>query len=354
MALNNDIKEKIAIEVIKVLVSRFDSFPADAAGNRNAPFHEAFLNAFSDELNGKVSDIPFFISLSSWLQGLNTTLGQTFFENVAHILSNGEKREYTSKKSGNLRIDISQRAQIGNIMTNLSNGINSPNLANENEQIFCGNNTELVNAIDFSADVFFEDFNSITAIELKSVQPNSGEMRGEKHKILEGKAALYRKFNKQILFYIGFPFDPTVNPRIEPVSSFNKPRFLNSIINMNKFFAPDETLVASELWNFLSGQLDTMEQILEIINAIATPQFVSKFQFLNDAANRHTPDYKSKLENWFLCSEIKIVNNETRILSAISRDTKLQRIYNRTPFDSKGCYNLDRFNKLNSIIANAI
>jgi hypothetical protein len=65
MALTNSIREKISIEVMKTLVSRFDSFPEDASENRNAPFHEAFLKAFSDKLDNKVSDVPFFITLSS-------------------------------------------------------------------------------------------------------------------------------------------------------------------------------------------------------------------------------------------------------------------------------------------------
>ena len=90
MALTNKTKEKIATEVIRTLVSRFDSFPEDALQNRNAPFHTAFLKAFSNKFSGKVSDVPFFISLSSWMHGLNTTLGQTFFENIAHHISNGE------------------------------------------------------------------------------------------------------------------------------------------------------------------------------------------------------------------------------------------------------------------------
>ena len=80
MAIDSKKKEKIAIEIIRTLITRFDTFPEDSSNNRNAPFHEAFLNAFSDKLDGKVPDIPFFISLSSWLHGLNTTLGQTFFE----------------------------------------------------------------------------------------------------------------------------------------------------------------------------------------------------------------------------------------------------------------------------------
>jgi len=80
MVLSDRIKEKISIEVIKTLVARFKNFPEDSSNNRNAPFHEAFLNAFADKLEGKVLDIPFFISLSSWLHGLNTTLGQAFLK----------------------------------------------------------------------------------------------------------------------------------------------------------------------------------------------------------------------------------------------------------------------------------
>ncbi len=59
-------KEKISHIVIKTLYAKFTDFPEDSSKNRNAPFHEAFLQAFKDKLSGKVSDIPFFVSLSSW------------------------------------------------------------------------------------------------------------------------------------------------------------------------------------------------------------------------------------------------------------------------------------------------
>jgi len=351
MALTNRQKEKISIEVIKTLVTRFESFPEDASNNRNAPFHEAFLNAFSDKLNGKVSDTPFFISLSSWLQGLNTTLGQAFFENVAHHLCNGEKREYTSKKLGNLQITQTQKDNITNIITDLSNTTSTPNLANENNLIFQNFNTPLVSAIDFSVDVFIEDVNSITATELKSVKPNSGEMRGEKQKILEGKAALYRHFpGKQINFYIGFPFDPTVNPSNESVTSYNKPRFLGSIINMTKYFAPNETLIANELWDMFSGQQNTMEAILEIINSIATTDFLNKFQLLTDNSERLTPEYRHQLNEWNLFSEIELIDNNNAIVQNIEMDTLLTRIYNKTAFDNKGNYNTDRYATLKELI----
>jgi len=52
-------KEKISLVIVKTLYSKFMDFPEDASNNRNAPFHTAFLNAFSNKFEGKVSDIPF-------------------------------------------------------------------------------------------------------------------------------------------------------------------------------------------------------------------------------------------------------------------------------------------------------
>jgi hypothetical protein len=350
MALTNKQKEKISIEVIKTLVTRFESFPEDASNNRNAPFHESFLKAFSDKLNGKVSDTPFFISLSSWLQGLNTTLGQTFFENVAHHLSNGEKREYTSKRLGNLPIKQSQRNHIAQIIADLSNTTSTPNLNNENALLFAQYNDAEINAMDFSADVFIEDATSVVAIELKSVKPNSGEMKGEKQKILEGKAALYNHFpGKQIHFYIGFPFDPTVNPANEAVTSHNKPRFLGSIINMNKYFDMNESLVANELWDLLSGQQNTMGEILTIINTVSTTSFLEKFQFLSNGANRIKPAYLTQLTEWHLYSEIELINNNTTIIQKIANNKALTRIYNKNSIDSKGNYSWERYNELRKL-----
>lgn len=48
-------KERIALEVIRVLGSRFDNFPEDSEDNRNVPFHEAFLNAFAVAANVSTS-----------------------------------------------------------------------------------------------------------------------------------------------------------------------------------------------------------------------------------------------------------------------------------------------------------
>lgn len=201
--------------------------------------------------------------------------------------------------------------------------------------------------MDFSADVFYEDADSVTAIELKSVKPNSGEMKGEKLKILEGKAALYKMFpEKKINFYIGFPFDPTVDPSMESVTSYNKTRFLGSIINMNKYFAPNETLVANELWDFLSGQENTMEEILEIINIISTPAFIDKFKQLLDDSQKETPEYLNLLIEWNLYSEIELTKNRSIILKNIEGNATLTRSFNKKSFDIKGSFNWDKYFEL--------
>jgi hypothetical protein len=345
MALTNTQKEKISVEVIKTLVSRFDSFPEDASNNRNAPFHEAFLKAFANKLENSVSDVPFFISLASWLHGLNTTLGQSFFENIAHILCHGEKREYTSKKLGNKLITLQQQRNITKIITNLSNSSTLPNLEEENNVLLQNDTTQKITAADFSVDVFFETDNSVVAIELKTVKPNSGGMMGEKQKILEGKAALFHLFpNKTIHFYFGFPFDPTANS----ATSFDKTRFLNSVINATKFVAKEEVLLANELWNYLSGEDNTMEELLSIINSIATPNFLQKLHLLQDNSQRNSQEYKNQLTEWYLFSELQLIENENRILNSLNSPTT--RIFNKIIFDSKGIYNWERYNTLKELI----
>ncbi|WP_037587289.1 TdeIII family type II restriction endonuclease [Stenoxybacter acetivorans] len=353
--LNPQQQEKIALEVIKTLKSRFDTFPEDAEHNRNAPFHEAFLQAFADKLEHSVANIPIFISLASWQHGLNTTLGQSFFENVAHIISNGEKREYTSKKLGNLQLSQQQKDSITRIITDLSNGKQQPNLSQENQQILRFDETAKIDADDFSADVFYQDHDSVVAIELKTVKPNSGGIKGEKQKILEGKAALFHAFpNKKIHFFFGFPFDPTVNPKNESVVAHDKTRFLNSIVNAHKFCDPAEVLLAGELWDFLSGSNNTMQAILDIINRIATTDFLDKFHLLQDNSQRDNPAYAAQLQKWFLYSEHQLIVQNSQLQNRLNEQASLQRIYHKTIFNSEGKYQWDRYTQLHDLLNSSV
>lgn len=319
----------IAYEVIRVLKRRFDTFPKDDINNRNAPFHDAFLKAFKEEFAQKqITDTPFLISLASWLHGLNTTLGQSFFEAVAHILSDGEKRSFNGYK-----IKESQQKAIFQIITDLKNGTHEPNLFEENAKIFVFEGNK-VDAQDFTADNIVITTKFIEAVEIKSVRPNAGEMRGEKQKILNAKTVLKNLYpEKEIRFFIGFPFDPLSK---EPTGS-DKERFMNSLIEFNKYFDSREVLLASEFWDRLSGTTQTMETILEIINDIAKPDFVEKFNFINDPSNfyKDKEKYFKILKEWKMEDEIKILKN----IEVLKNNPTNEKILNQRLFNDEGKYN---------------
>ena len=324
MALSNIKKEQIAHSVIKVLHSRFNLFPSKEGENRNAPFHIAFLQAFQHQLEERVRDIHDFISLSSWMHGLNTSLGQSFFESVAHILCDGEKREFKSK-----RVFTNQINAIAGIMTDLKNGNKIPSLMEENDIITQNANGEEKEAPNFIADCFYETDDEVVAIELKSVRPNSGEMRGEKQKILIGRAVLQKLFpNKKVKYLFGFPFDPTAGESV----AYDKARFLSYLVEADKFVAYEDFLIADELWSFLaSEESGVMQEILDIINRIATPEFMDKFNQLQDN-DTGIEEKKAILAEWYLCSEVKIIET-------VEKTKKNCRLYNQSIFKTDGSYN---------------
>jgi hypothetical protein len=343
--MTNIQKELIAIEVIRTLYAQFDKFPEGETNNRNAPFHEAFLNAFSEKLEGKVSSIPVFISLASWMHGLNTSLGQSFLEKTAHILCNGVKRGFTTKKKTALQISGNQKEIINRIITDLTNGNRNPNLLQEDNECFPTQNFEL-DTTDFTVDVFFEDDEQIVCIELKTVKPNKGIFKVEKEKVLEAKAALRNIYqNKTVKYYLGFPFDPLSETSI----GYNKQRYMDYSVGFRKYFAEDEFLLSAELWDFLSGETQTMESIIEIINAIATVDFEEKFIFLQNSRNRSNRDeYLSKLKNWYLLREKTLIENQDKVLNKIKNNKNLIKIFNQNIFDNLRDCN-DRYLKLQEI-----
>lgn len=259
MSLSKDRKDRIS-EVIKdILLSKIEDFPQLNHKNRNAPFHDLIFSAFEKQLAPMKVPTPYLIAIASWMHGLNTSLG-TGFESLAQILSGGYKRKFS--KGFTLKVKRSQSIDISRIIVELKSGT-KPDIRRENEIIFKFDKTEPeVNSLEFTVDNYIETPELIEGIELKSVRPNSGEGRGEKEKILYAKAAFKMSNpNKEIRYYVGFPFDPTsATP-----TGFNKERFFNYLIEFRKFFHPDEILIASELWDHLSGQKNTMEEIFETI-----------------------------------------------------------------------------------------
>jgi hypothetical protein len=89
-----------------------------------------------------------------------------------------------------------------------------------------------------------------------------------------------------------------------------------------------------------------MEQILQIINVIATTEFLDKFQFILNKQNIDNPKYKQILTDWNLDSELFLTRNDAEIKILISSDDQLAKIYNQNSFNTKGAYNYFRYNEL--------
>lgn len=259
--LTKDQKNRIAEVIKKILISRHESFPEPTAEIRNAPFHDLILKAFEERLKPYNVTSAQLIAISSWFHGLSTSLGSSY-ESIAHILSGGYKRSFTSSYTPD--VTITQETVISSIITNLKKD-GKPNLVEEDKQILseeCLSDPNITESLGFSTDVFIELENEIIAIEMKSVRPNSGEGRGEKQKILFGKAAIKRMYpGKNVRFLVGFPFDPTA----ESATGHDKDRFIKYLIEFGKFFDPQEILLGPELWDFLSGQPQTMESVLSLV-----------------------------------------------------------------------------------------
>lgn len=166
-----------------------------------------------------------------------------------------------------MKVKDGQAREIENIIRDLKAGSQIPNLKRENSLILKFDNSDNeIDSLGFTVDTYIENENVITAIELKSVRPNSGEGRGEKQKILYGKSALQMANpDKKVDFFIGFPFDPTS----DTPTGYDKERFFDYLIEFKKFFDPNEVLLAGELWDFLSGGENTMDEILNVIEETA-------------------------------------------------------------------------------------
>jgi hypothetical protein len=94
-----------------------------------------------------------------------------------------------------------------------------------------------------------------------------------------------------------------------------------------------------------------MQQLLNIINAIATTNFQSVYIFLNHHPNRqtHLENYIDYLKEWNLYSEIFLLENDKKILSAIKDNSRLTKIYNQNVL-KEGDYNYNRYWELKKIL----
>jgi hypothetical protein len=170
-------REQIATVIIEVLYCQLKEILEITNSNQIKKYANTFFASIVDDKLTK-------ITLSSWMHGLNTSLGQSFFERTAYILSNSKKKDFKENTITELQI-----SQISKIITELQNrrGDTKPNLQAENERIWSANFGVEDFAHDFTIDIFWEDETEVVAIEAKTVRPNSDVSKLTKDKILRAK-----------------------------------------------------------------------------------------------------------------------------------------------------------------------
>ncbi|KKL54234.1 hypothetical protein LCGC14_2267430, partial [marine sediment metagenome] len=57
------------------------------------------------------------------------------------------------------------------------------------------------------------------------------------------------------------------------------------------------------------------------------------------------------LDEWYLISELELIENNELLKKNIGNNRKLNRYYNKTAFDNEGKYNMDRYMELKEHIA---
>ena len=92
-----------------------------------------------------------------------------------------------------------------------------------------------------------------------------------------------------------------------------------------------------------------MEDILQIINTIATTDFLNKIKLLRDNSKRLATEYLQQLDSWNLFSEKELIKNDTAIKAKLTT-SNLNKIYNKIAFDNNGKYNWERYNEIKKLL----
>ena len=94
-----------------------------------------------------------------------------------------------------------------------------------------------------------------------------------------------------------------------------------------------------------------MQQILEIINAIATPELLDKLNYVKQSSNRPVDPnkYRDTLMEWFLHSEVYLVDNHDDLVDRLQTRAD-RRIFRQSVFNGQGKYNIYRYTHLSKLL----
>ena len=121
---------------------------------------------------------------------------------------------------------------------------------------------------------------------------------------------------------------------------------MDNMIEFNKFCDKKEILLADGLWSFLSGEEGTMNELLNLIRSIATPDFMEEFNFISTPKNLifNTTKYIEIASRWCLEDEVRIAKVIDTLKVSENKDVR-KSLY-MCSFDTNGEYNRRRSNTI--------
>jgi len=225
----------------------------------NMPFHTRLLGR--DRM-----------ALFSFIHSINTTLGQSVFEQVAAVIARPHFRQVVHQyRDFNNTISRSAQRVIQDIMDELVAARSTPNKLEETNNILRISRTDdLVTVRRPRIDLFLESFDGTEYyFDLKTAKPNISDFRGYKRQLLVWVAIRGVQDNTpNIRTLLAIPYNP-YEP--EPYQRWT----LQGLFDLE-----NEIMVAEEFWNFLGGD-NTYEQLLSVFETVGLelrPEIDARFE----------------------------------------------------------------------------
>jgi len=199
------------------------------------------------------------MALFSFIQSINTTLGTSVFEQVAVVLAKPHFRQTVNQyKDFNNTINLEAQITIQRILDELRTASREPDKPKEVAEILsAAQHGEPRKIRQPRIDLFLEGNDGTEYyFDLKTAKPNMDDIVSLKRTMLEW-VAIRGAINPKAKIYTGvaIPYNP-YEP--EPYSRWTL---------QGMFDLPNETKVANEFWDFLSGD-NTYEQLLNVFEKV--------------------------------------------------------------------------------------
>ena len=259
MPLSRQQKSEISELLKQKIRQKLQSYSPETS---NMPFHTRLLGR--DRM-----------ALFSFIHSINTTLGQSVFEQVAAVIAQPHFRQVLHQyRDFNNKISRSAQRVIQEIMDELVAARSTPNKAEETKKILRVSQTgDLVTVRRPRIDLFVESSDAIEYyFDLKTAKPNISDFRAYKRQLLEWVAIRGAQDNAaKVKTLIAIPYNP-YEP--EPYQRWT----LQGLFDLE-----NEIKVAEEFWNFLGGN-NTYEQLLSVFETVGVelrPEIDARFQRFN-------------------------------------------------------------------------